>query len=185
LTQLEGVRVADLIALTPCNGLLPMKIGGIEVTEVLPECIMSVAAIAGQEKQVSTALKDQIGLGLTAPNRRTRKGNAHVQWFGHGVWLVTANVSLEGLAAVTDQSDAWAVVTISGAGVEDVLAHLVPIDLRVGVFKNGHTARTMLGHMSVAMTRIGANTFEVMVMRSMAGTLVHDLETAMRGVAAR
>lgn len=177
--------MANLIALTPCAELLPVQIGGIKLTEVLPACIMSVAPIAGQEKKVSAALKDQIGLGLPAKNRSLRKDDLQVQWFGHGVWLVGANVALDGLATVTDQSDAWAVVAIKGAGVEDVLARLVPIDLRASIFKNRHTARTMLGHMSVAITRVGVNTFEVMVMRSMAGTLVHDLETAARGVAAR
>ncbi len=34
LTQPEGVRVAKLIALSPCSGLLPLEIGGIVVTEV-------------------------------------------------------------------------------------------------------------------------------------------------------
>ncbi|MEL6839146.1 MAG: sarcosine oxidase subunit gamma, partial [Pseudomonadota bacterium] len=73
----------------------------------------------------------------------------------------------------------------SGAGVEDVLARLVPVDLRLATFKTGHTARTMLGHMSVAISRVGAQSFEIMAMRSMAGTLVHELETAMRSVALR
>ena len=177
--------MANLIALTPCDGLLPLQIEGITLTEVLPACIMSVAPARGQEKQVSAALKEQIGLGLSASGRSSRKGNMRAQWFSHGVWLVSAKVVLGELAAITDQSDAWAVVAISGVGVEDVLARLMPIDLRASAFKNGHTARTLLGHMSVAITRVGTNTFEIMVMRSMAGTLVHDLETAARGVGAR
>jgi sarcosine oxidase subunit gamma len=39
--------------------------------------------------------------------------------------------------------------------------------------------------MNVSITRIDATTFEIMAMRSMAQTLVHELEQAMRGVAAR
>lgn len=89
------------------------------------------------------------------------------------------------LAGVTDQSDAWAVVEISGNGVEEVLARLVPMDLRGATFKKGHTARTMVQHMSAAITRVGPKSFEIMVMRSMARTLVHDLETAMQSVVAR
>lgn len=177
--------MAKLIALQPCDGLLPLSIGGVTVTEVGAPRIMSVAPFAGQEKVVSARLKDQIGVTLSAKSRRTAKGDATVQWFGHGVWLVHADVVLDGAAAVTDQTDAWATVAISGNSVEDVLARLVPVDLRAAVFKSGHTARTMLGHMSVSVTRVGARAFEVMVMRSMAATLVHELETAMRGVAAR
>jgi sarcosine oxidase gamma subunit len=36
-----------------------------------------------------------------------------------------------------------------------------------------------------SFTRLKANEFEIMVMRSMAGTAVHDLQTAMKGVTAR
>jgi heterotetrameric sarcosine oxidase gamma subunit len=177
--------VVNLIALSPCDGLLPLSVGGLELAEVPQAQIFSVAPFKGQERAVSAKLKDQIGMGLSAPNRTTGKGAQAVQWFGHGVWLVTADVDLNGLAAVTNQSDGWAIVRISGAGVENVLARLVPVDLRAAVFKNGHTARTMLGHMTVSVTRTGANAFEILAMRSMAGTLVHELETAMRGVTAR
>lgn len=173
--------MVKLIALTPCAGLLPITHGRVEVTEVLPERLISVAPYAGKSKPTSAKLKEQVGAGLSAVNRRA----GAVTWFGHGTWLVAGAVALDGLAAVTDQSDAWAVVALSGAGAEDVLARLVPVDLRAQVFKTNHVAKTMLGHMSVTITRTGAHAFEIMVMRSMAQTLVHDLDVAMRGVAAR
>jgi sarcosine oxidase subunit gamma len=180
LTQLEGVPVVSLIAVPPCAGLLPIAHGGVEVTEVLLDRLMSVAPFAGQDKAVSAQLKKQVGTELSALNRRS----GAVTWFGHGTWMVTGDVALDG-AAVTDQSDAWAVMQLSGAGGENVLARLVPVDLRAQVFKINHVAKTMLGHMSVTITRTGADAFEIMVMRSMATTLVHDLDVAMRGVAAR
>ncbi len=182
---MEGARVVKLLPLTPCAGLLPLEIGGIAIEEVVLDRLFSVAPFRGQAKASSTALKDQIGLGLSAVGRATSNRRARVLWAGHRTWLVTAEVTLEGMAAVTDQSDAWVIVRVSGNAVEDVLARLVPVDLRVSVFKSGHTARTMLGHMSVSVTRVGAQAFEIMAMRSVAGTLVHELETAARGVAAR
>lgn len=180
LTLREGVPVAKLIALSPCEGLLPVTIGGVTVTEVLPEALTSVAPFKGQKAAVSEALKAEIGAGLPAVGRRA----GGVTWFGHGVWMVAGRVAPAG-AAVTDQSDAWAVVEIKGAGVEDVLARLVPIDLRASVFQKNHAAKTMLAHLSVTIVRTGPDAFEIMTMRSMAKTLVHDLEVAMRGVAAR
>ena len=172
--------MASLIALTPCAGLLPLSVGGITLTEVVPEALTSVTPFKGRKTAVSDALKSQVGAALPAPNRRS----GAVTWFGHGVWLVAGAVSVDG-AAVTDQTDAWAVVEITGDGVEDVLARLVPVDLRAAVFKKGHVAKTMLAHLSVTIVRTGQQSFEIMVMRSMAKTLVHDLETAARGVAAR
>lgn len=92
---------------------------------------------------------------------------------------------LSGLAAVTEQADAWAVLHLTGPSVVDVLARLVPIDLRPATFKKGHTARTLVGHMTASITRVNGDTFEVMVMRSMADTLAHELSEAAKGVAAR
>ena len=173
--------MVKLIALTPCEGLLPISEGGIAVTEVVMDQLVSVAPFDGKHKATSDALKAQCGAGLPAVNRR----HGAVIWFGHGIWMVAGDVSLDGLAAVTDQSDAWTVVSISGAGVEDVLARLIPVDLRPHVFKTNHVAKTMLGHMSVTITRTGPAAFDVMAMRSMAATMVHELQVAMRGVASR
>jgi len=172
--------VASLIALTPAQGLLPLTVGDVTVAEVAAGSLTSVAPFKGQKTAVSHDLKDQVGAGLPAMGRRT----GAVTWFGHGVWMVAGAVSPKG-AAVTDQSDAWVVVEVQGAGAEDVLARLVPVDLRASVFKKNHVAKTMLAHMSVTIIRTGPDRFEIMAMRSMARTLVHDLETAMRGVAAR
>lgn len=172
--------MADLIALTPCAGLLPLTIGGITMTEIAPDVLTSVAPHKGQKNAVSQALKAQVGAGLPYVNRR----NGAVTWFGHGVWMVAGAVTLDG-AAVTDQSDAWAVVAINGDGVEAVLTRLVPVDLRAAEFKVNHAAKTMLAHLSVTIIRTAPDAFEIWAMRSMAKTLVHDVATAMQGVAAR
>ena len=177
--------MVKLLPLAPCGRMLPLMIGTVTLAEVVVTQQWSVAPFAGQDNAVSAALKDQIGVGLAPVNRVLRKGDACVQWFGHGTWLVRGDVALDGVAAVTDQTDAWAVVQIAGARVEDVLARLMPVDLRAVVFKSGHMARSMLGHMSVAITRVGPQAFEIMAMRSMAGTLVHELTVAMENVAAR
>lgn len=173
--------MAKLIALSPTTGLLPIAHGDIAVTEVRVARLMSVAPFAGRDAAVSAQLKEQFGVVLPPPNRRS----GPVTWFGHGTWMVAGEVQLDGLAAVTDQSDAWAVVEIAGVGIEDVLARLVPVDLRAQVFKENDVAKTMLSHLSVTITRVKPDAFEIMVMRSMAATLVHDLDVAMRGVAAR
>ncbi|MEO1640013.1 MAG: sarcosine oxidase subunit gamma [Pseudomonadota bacterium] len=172
--------MVKLVPLTPCDGLLPIEIGGVTVSKVLPKALTSVAPFKGQEKAVSAALKKAVGDGLPEVGQRA----GAVTWFGHGMYLVADRVALDG-AAVTDQSDAWAVVEIAGAGAEDVLARLVPIDLRSAGFPKNSVAKTMLAHLSITIVRTGPDRFEIMAMRSMATTLVHDLKTAMKGLAAR
>ena len=88
-------------------------------------------------------------------------------------------------AAVIDQSDAWASVVLRGSSAVDVLARLVPTDLRPTVFGAGATARTLVGHMSVSITRTEADAFLILVFRSMAQTLIEEITEAMEAVAAR
>lgn len=181
LIRRGGVRVVELIALTPGADLLPLTEGGITLREVLHDTLLSVSPYAGKQAAVSAALLVQVGHELPPVQRRA----GPLQWFGHQTWMVAQDVALDGLAAVTDQSDAWATVAITGQGVGDVLARLVPIDLRAKTFETNHVAKTMLGHMSVTLTRVGPETIEIVVMRSMAQTLVHELHIAIKGVAAR
>jgi sarcosine oxidase subunit gamma len=61
----------------------------------------------------------------------------------------------------------------------------VPVDLRAAQFGPGATARTELAHMAASVTRLEDGAFLVMVFRSMAQTLLHDLKSAMEAVAAR
>lgn len=179
--------VVELKERSACAGLVPLRLGSVTVDEVAPERMTSLSAY-GDTAALSAALEQAHGVKLPAAGRSTGKGGLRCLWFGRGeVMLIGAepDAALAEHAALVDQSDAWAVVSISGAGVEDVLARLVPLDLRAGSFKRGHTARSQLGHMNASITRTGPDGFQVMVFRSMAGTLLHDLKQAMAAVASR
>jgi len=180
--------VAELIAKTACAGLLPLEIGSQRLSEVDLGTLTSLAPYAGQDKPLSAALKQAHGMAMPGANRATGKEGARAIWFGQGQVMLAGpapDAGLKELAATTDQSDAWATVRLEGPGAIDVLARLVPIDMRSPAFKRGHTARTQLGHMMASITRVADEAFLILVFRSMAGTLVHELETAMQGVAAR
>jgi sarcosine oxidase subunit gamma len=180
--------VAELIAKSPCAGLLPVSVGALILSEEDLGPLTTLAPFNGQAKGLSTALEAAHGMKLPAAGRSTGKAGARAIWFGRDMVLLAGpapDPSLAKYAALTDQSDAWAVVRLEGQGCEDVLARLCPIDLRGQTFKRGHTARTELRHMMASITRVGANSFQIMVFRSLARTLVHDLKTAMEAVAAR
>jgi sarcosine oxidase subunit gamma len=183
---MEDGCVARLVAKSPCEGLLPVTAGDVTLSEILVEAITSVAALKGQDKAVSATLKDAAGVGLPAPNRTTSKGGVRSVWTARGqAFVLGPAVGPVKGAAVTDQSDGWAVMELSGAGAAAVLARLVPLDLREDVFKTGHTARTLLRHMTCSLTRTGTAKWEIMVFRSMAVTAVEELHTAMKSVAAQ
>ena len=177
--------MAKLIAKSPCAWLLPKTIGAVDLTEVEPSHITLIAPLKGQTKAVSEALKSALGLACPAPNRTSGTG-ARAVWCAMGqALLIGAPCPVLTGAACVDQTDSWAIVRIDGVDAAAVLARLTPIDLRPSQFKRGHTARTLIGHMTGSITRLGANSFEVMVMRSMADTLVHELEQAAKNIAAR
>ena len=174
--------MGNLIAKSPCDGLVPVEAGGLRLSEVIYEAITSVAPLKGQEAKVSKALKLAIGAVMPAPNRATGKAGARVVWSGLGQALVLGPAVAPEGAAVTDQSDAWVCLALEGAGVAAVLARLTPLDLRDSQFKRGHAARSLLGHMNCLFLRSGAARYEMLVFRSMAQTAVHELTRAMQSV---
>jgi len=178
--------MASLIAKSPCADLLPLAAGTTMLTEILPEAITSIAPARGKAKAVSDALKAELGVAFPAPNRATGKEGARLIWTGgdQAFFIGPRPKAIAG-AAITDQSDAWAVMRLEGADAEAVLARLVPVDLGAAAFKRGHTARTMLFHMSCSITRTGVNAFDILVFRSMAATGVHEVYRAMKSVAAQ
>ncbi|MBE1293630.1 MAG: sarcosine oxidase subunit gamma [Rhodobacteraceae bacterium] len=180
--------MVELVAKTPCEGLLPISVGDVSLTEDLPASLTMLTARKGRLEACSEVLKSVHGVAMPKPNRATGTQAARAIWFGRDQAMlvgVTPDSSLLNEASVVDQSDAWAVIKLEGDGAEAVLARLVPVDLRAATFKRGHTARTMLGHMTVSITRVGEQAFQIIAFRSMAKTLVHDLQRAMESVAAR
>ena len=180
--------MASLIEKSAAEGLLPLAAGAAELAEVTAGPITSIAPFRGKDRAVSAALKD-LGLSFPGPGKTVTKAGVACVWTGRGqAFLIGAEppAALAGLAALTDQSDAWVVMRLSGAAAEAVLARLVPIDLRAATgFKTGTAARTLLGHMPLVIRRVGAAEFELMTFRSMAAHAVHELGVAMAAVAAR
>lgn len=180
--------MVDLIAKTPLNGMAPLEVGAARLSEVDLGVLTSLAPYKAKGAALSKGLKTAHGMAMPGPGRATGKDGARAIWFGHDMALLAGPAPAPALAehaALTDQSDAWVCVRLDGDAARDVLARLTPLDLRESVFKRGHTARTELQHMAVSITRVAADGFLILAFRSMADTLRHDLESAMRGVAAR
>lgn len=166
--------MVDLIATAPFAGRLPLDGAGVRVEAVEPGPMTLILAGRGAAPEIG-------GMAFPAPGRAVSNGAARLMWMGPGQALCIGAVPdvPEGVLTV-DHSDAWAVARVIGAAGPDVLARLVPLDLRPASFVPGTTARTVIGHMTGSVTRLDDETLEVMVMRSMAGTLVHDLDRAIR-----
>ena len=180
--------MVDLTPLSPCAGLLPVDVGGTRIEEADAAVVFAILPYRGKVDAVARGLAQALGLGLPTANSFVAQGDLACHWFGLDSYLLVGARPPEGMqaqAALVDQSDAWAGVTLSGSRVPDVLARLVPVDLSDAAFPVGGAVRTLVGHMNAAVSRPAPQVWQVMVFRSMARTLVHELETAARQVAAR
>ncbi len=178
--------MANLIATAPLGFVKPVVFAGTSLTQMDWAQITSIAPFAGREADVDTALA-KIGLGFPAPNTTLSKGAARIAWTGRAqAFLIGADCPDFGdAAAITDQSDAWARFAIVGPAAVDTLARYVPVDLRAAALPVGASIRSQLYHVPLCLMRTGPDAFEVMVFRSMAHTAWHELESAMRTLAAR
>ena len=174
----------ELIAKSALEGRR-VVLATVTLAEADPGPITSIALYPGGAKAVAKGLKT-LGLAMPSPNSFAEKKGVRIVWTGRDqAFLIgAAPPELEG-AAVTDQTDGWTTLALSGLAAADVLARLVPLDLRLAAFPVGAAMRSGLNHMNAVILRTGDYAFEVMVFRSMARTAWHELETTMHMVSAR
>ncbi|NYT32103.1 sarcosine oxidase subunit gamma family protein [Rhizobium sp. WYCCWR 11128] len=103
------------------------------------------------------------------------------QWFVAGdeplapTSLDALVAALAGKAFVMDQSHGRVRIGVSGRSSRALLSRGTAVDLDPSVFPEGHSAMTMVGHLSVQIVRTGDDSFELTVLRSFAESLWDDL----------
>lgn len=176
----------EYIAKTALEGQKPLTIAATRLAEVDHGAIASIQPFPGQEQAVARALKP-LGFGFPVVGSFSSHASAMLAWTGREqAFLIGAQCpDFAGVAAVTDQSGAWVSLSLEGPAAADALARYVPMDLRLAAFPPGSAVRTPLYHMSMILLRISENSFRIMVFRSMARTAWHELEVALKTLAAR
>lgn len=180
--------MVSLEAKAPCDEHLPIEVGDCRLSAVDHEYMTLLSPYKGKEKLLGAVLKSTYGIGFPAAGKSSKKAGVRCVWFGLDQAMLIGpapDKTLAKTAALVDQSDSWAVVRLQGAQAVDVLARLTPVDLRPSEFKTGAAARSELRHMMVSISRVGPQAYEIMAFRSMAKTLVHDLQDAMKSLAAQ
>ena len=176
--------------LHPSEALIgnPIKIGEAVLACHQPANILSVAPFKGQGMAVNDALKALIKLALPTVGKVASKKHIRAMWAGQGQWFVVGDIeltvlteTLDAKAAVTDQSDAWVVLTLGGADASEVMSRLCSLD--IDALEQGQTARAEFAHMMSCITPTPEG-FEIMIMRSFAKTAIHHIREAMNKLAA-
>lgn len=171
----------ELSASDPFAGLhLPLVHGAARLDSVPPVRITAIAPLPGQTEALACALG-----GFPAPGE-VLDTTLRLVWVGRGQAFAFGEGLPEGLerhAALSDQSDGWAGAQLEGADAQAVLARLVAMDLRALAVPS--SVRTLLGHLPLLLVKQSETAFDLWTYRSMAGSLSHELDRAMRMVAAR
>ncbi len=87
-----------------------------------------------------------------------------------------------GLGAVTDLSDARAVLRVSGPAMPDLMSRLLPLDFRPDSLTPGSSAETVTAHMGTTVHRVDAATVDLFVFRGFTRSFLHHVQEAARGI---
>jgi methylglutamate dehydrogenase subunit D len=167
---------------------------GLVVTERQGLAIASVSVRRAQRAALQERVAVHFGLVLPDDARRVTAGPISAAGTGPGSWLLAreddGNTWIPDLrsavgdtASVADQSDAYAILRLSGPALRETLAKLVPLDLHPRAFRIGDVAATLAAQIGALLWRIddgadGHSVIELAVYRSMAASLWHALRGA-------
>jgi sarcosine oxidase subunit gamma len=175
--------VAELIATPPLTHA-PLAAGDALLQVVAPGPLAQIARFHNLDDGVPSELA-RLGLSFPDPGQVSAAGDLRLVWTGRDQAMLVGAPPPAGLAAaVTDQSDGWVCLSLTGPGAEAVLARLVPLDLRRAAFPPGRAARSGLNHMPLILWREDDG-FRLMTFRSMARSAWDEIAQAMRHLAAR
>ena len=165
----------SLTAQSPLGGY-EMITDGTSLIEVTGLSMVSVAPLAGSQAAFQTAMAKLFKTGKTGSSKPTatmaldRSGkprcilmpSAQNQWFlcfdDDGTNPIDAAKALLGKSlskqmAMTDQSDSWVILALSGLHSRQTLARICPINCSASAMPIGTTARTNMEHLGAFITR--------------------------------
>jgi methylglutamate dehydrogenase subunit D len=156
--------------------------------------IAKILARRGQVAALAQQVQAHFGIDLPREPRRNSSGAAAVLGLGPETWLATGDQGsndfaltlkplLGSCASICDQSDAYAVLRLSGPNLREILAKLIPIDLHPRVFPVGQVSETVAAHIGVILWRLedaadGSSVFELAVPRSLSVSFCQALSVS-------
>ena len=171
----KSKTLPSLTAQSPLGGY-NMIVDGASLIEVTGLSMVSVAPLAGSQAAFQTAIaklfktdkshspKPSATMALDQSGKQLciLMPSAQNQWFlcfdDDGTNPIDAAKTLMGKSlskqmAMTDQSDSWVILALSGSQSRQTLARICPIDCSASAMPIGTTARTSMEHLGAIITR--------------------------------
>lgn len=182
-----------LEARSPLNGYQSV-FGSVIIKEITDQAIVSIAAPSGLEAALHEAVEQNLGTKWPAIGTSTTSPEGHrlMGLQADMVFVVFAHPGrraemhiqdrLKADCYLTDQSDAWVILSVTGTHVIDVLERICPLDLSLDSFPVGAALQTSMEHIGVTVFRKSEDCFWLLAATSYAGSFCHAVETAAKQV---
>jgi methylglutamate dehydrogenase subunit C len=163
---------------------------GVRVTIHTNLGIARLSARKGGRAALNEHFRADFGLDLPATPRRVSSPHMAVTGLAPDSWLLTCESSpyslatslkssLGAIVTITDQTDAYVVLTLTGPKLRETLAKLIPIDLHPRSFQPGDAVQTVAHHIGIILWRLedidGLPVFELAAPRSYSSSLRESL----------
>ncbi|HUA25590.1 MAG TPA: sarcosine oxidase subunit gamma family protein [Steroidobacteraceae bacterium] len=165
------------------NGVLAEERSGLGIARIV--------ARKGQGARLAEIFRSRFGMELPHGPRRVSHEDVGIAGMGPETWLAMCDGAGNGFAeslrpalgdcaSVSDQSDAYAILRLTGPRVRAALAKLTPIDIHPRTFPVNSVAQTLCGYVNVMLWRLedttrGDPVFELWVAGSLAASLHHAI----------
>lgn len=181
-----------LYAMHPLGGRAPLResLDGVEMEEAAGRSLVSIAARLGAETALRRKLREAFGIDLPGPGRLAVGHQIAFAWMGRGQWMADAAedavpaleaelaAAAGGTASLTDQSDAWVRLRLSGRNVRAALGRLCMLDLDDERFPHGSAARTVVEHLGAVILHPEPGIYELWSARSSARSFADAIRAA-------
>ena len=181
-------------AVVPASAAVSVPAPGVTAAVLDGFGLATVLARKGSSQALAQRVHERCGMDLPAGPKLSAASGVVFAGTGPGAWLAMAErggnafaaklmSDLHGVASVSDQSDGYVLIRLTGARVRDALSKLVPIDLHARAFKTGDVASTVASHIGVTLWRPAdepdaGHLFEIAMFRSLARSFWHALADA-------
>ncbi len=189
---------AELHSVSPLGGVEQVfsneRSGDTVLKEINALDIVSIATPRGGQSALSNLLEQQLGVALPPVGQVNRAGStvALLGLQSDQCFLVTTEQTRNPVqrlklitgdtAYLSDQSDSWVVLEISGDLSHRALERICPIDLSEPAFTLTSVARTSMEHLSVIIEKLSESRFRLYSPRSSANSFLHAVTVSINNV---
>ena len=166
-----------------------------ELAEVDGLSLFFIAEPLGGRNNLERELFENFGLSLPDPgsSHASNDGNSRIAWMADGQFLLffeagigmnsqRVSAALGESAHVSDQSDNWVALRLSGAVAEESLERICAVNIAVAAFPAGSVAQTAMEHMRVIAIRELEDGFLLLSPSSSANSFLRALQTSLENI---